>query len=250
MAISHTEFDNIKSLQETLLVENLNTIYMANVAAERISKKVGEAFNSEISSTHYQAAYILNSPKLMDEFISKAQKLLPDNFTMYGIDDAYHLWMPNTTHIMIIVNFIVLFLLIFTMIVLILLIMVDSFKNKKLLFQYLFLGKGFNDFFKVFFKKSFIWVSIAVFAAIILAPILSREIIFRYIITSNADPGIYFSIQNLSRNLIDMSLNLTDYATWNKEYLIGAVVLYIVSILLVGITIHFTKKSLLRGVLV
>lgn|GEM_PF-2473800 len=248
--LKQTEFDNIISLQKMFLLENLNTIYMSNNTVETISKRVDKEFKSDTPSIDYQASYVLGSSDIQNEFNVKAEKILPDHFMIFGVSDAYNSWMPNTSKNLFIMGLLVIFLLIIFIIILTLIIIIDSFKSKELLLKFLLLGKRFKDFRKVLLKKHLMLVSVAVFLSMFFAPMLSKKIISEYLISSNPSSGMYFNIQYLSRNLIDPSMKLTEYATFNNDYIVGAIFIYTISILLIGSTTHFVKKRLLKGILV
>jgi hypothetical protein len=247
--LSHSEYDTVIDLQKFLLLENLNTIYMPNNTAETILKNVDEEFNNELSDINYQASYVLNSHDKVNEFMSEAEKILPEYFTVYGVEEAYSLWLPMTSYFTVIAEYIVLFLFMLSLIILILLTIMLSSNNRELLFRYLLLGKKYKDFSKNFFLRHVIFVTSTIFISILLAPMLSRRIISEYLTSIEFNTEGYNNIQNLTRNLVDTSVNIADYASLNEYYLIGAVFIYITVILVVFITIQVLRKKLLKGVL-
>lgn len=88
--------DRMRSLENFLLIEDVNTVYMPNTTAIKLNAEIGTEYGRDFVSTDYQASYILQPKNKTDNFKSYAIKILPDNFTIKCEKDAYELWMPNT----------------------------------------------------------------------------------------------------------------------------------------------------------
>lgn len=245
-----TEFDNVVTLQKMFLLDDLNTIYMSNKASEILAKNVDRAFQSNVSSIDYQASYILNSANEVNDFKLKAEKILPDYFTIYDVKDAYTSWLPYTSRNMIILEIIVILSIILALIIFTFIEIIEIFKNKTTFTKHILLGKNLTIANAAFLKKEISLLASTILASTLIAPWLSQQIIVKYLTNLKTDTSSYFNIQNFYRNLIDTTTPLTHYSTFNIYYLLAPIFIFLISLLLLSITLKFVEKRLFKGVLI
>ncbi|MGX7420472.1 ABC transporter permease [Carnobacterium gallinarum] len=164
------EFENIIILQKNFLLEDLNTIYTPNKTSEMLIQSMDKQFQTDTTSSDYQASYILKSSKSMEDFKLKAEKILPKYFTIYDIKDAYTSWLPYTARNMMLIEGLILLLLFISLILFTFTEIIEVTKNKYQFTQHLLLGKTLSHPNNIFLKKEILFITSILIPTTLIAP--------------------------------------------------------------------------------
>ncbi|MHC5268839.1 hypothetical protein ACYSNO_06650 [Enterococcus sp. LJL98] len=245
-----TDFDNVESLQKLFLFEDLSTIYLPNKTIEKLNQELDDQFGNEYSSADYQAVFSLRSHNQLNTFKQKANKILPEYFIVFDINDAYQSWVPNMARNEVISFILSILLLILCVISISLIILLSLFKEKKFIKYLLSLGINLKVINSILTKKIVKFIIPIFSLACISAPSCAKYIFQNKLIYIDSEGGYFFNIQNFSRNLISMNHYPSEYTTFNFYYLMIIIFFALLLFIIIKSSIKyslyktFTKEQL------
>mgnify|MGYP001863568757 CR=1 FL=1 len=201
IGVYKNDAERMNSLQNYLLIEDLNTIYMPNDAAKKLNTTIGEMYGNDYISSDYQGTYILQSENDVNSFKKAAEKILPNNFMIMSGEDAFELWMPNTVKAK---NMLIIFSIIIGValsVSIIGFINRDIFKHKNWIIVRTLMGfdrKAIEKKLRMKYGGLFVILG-GVFVPA--ANALSSKYILPAFLKSDVSTGYYFNIQKLTRDI-------------------------------------------------